>query len=73
MTPKAISEQDRGKFQRLCEVRGAAVEHARRAQQLSAERRGLITELIDLGYSQSDIAREVGASRQAVQKMASLR
>lgn len=73
MTAKTVTEQDRGKFHQLREVRIAALEHARRAQQLSTERRGLITELINLGYSQSDIAREMGVSRQAVQKMLSLR
>jgi predicted transcriptional regulator len=41
-------------------------------RELSAQRRALIAELLDAGYSQSDIAREMGVSRQAVQKMLTL-
>ncbi len=33
----------------------------------------MICELIEAGYSQSDIAREMGVSRQAVQKMLAMR
>ena len=39
------------------------------AQQLASERRGIIQSLIKDGYSQADIAREMGVTRQAVQKM----
>lgn len=69
MKPKQIDARDRATFQRLIEVRGAALEHARLAQQLSAERRQLIGQLVAAGYSQADIAREMGVTRQAVQKM----
>jgi DNA-directed RNA polymerase specialized sigma24 family protein len=69
MTPKAVADQDRDRFQRLTEVRAAALEHYLLAQQLSRQRRALITDLIDSGYSQADIAREMGVTRQAVQKM----
>jgi DNA-binding NarL/FixJ family response regulator len=54
---------------RLKEVRAAAVEHARRAQELARERRRLIESLLAAGLSQSDIARELGVTRQAIQKM----
>jgi len=54
---------------RLKDVRAAAVEHARIARELARERRRLIEELLAQGLSQSDIARELGVSRQAIQKM----
>ena len=60
-------------FRRLNEIRAEALEHARRARQLAAERRDLIRSLIDEGFSQADIAREMGVTRQAVQKMLACR
>ncbi|MEV6929274.1 TrfB-related DNA-binding protein [Dactylosporangium sp. NPDC051485] len=54
---------------RLKEVRAAAVEHARIARELARERRRLIEALLASGLSQSDIARELGVTRQAIQKM----
>jgi DNA-binding NarL/FixJ family response regulator len=71
MTPRSVDTKDRATFRRLNEVRAAALEHARLARQLSGQRKALIAELIDRGYSQSDIAREMGVTRQAVQKMLS--
>jgi DNA-directed RNA polymerase specialized sigma24 family protein len=59
-------------FQRLKEVRAQAIEHARTARRLAAERRELIQQLVDHGFSQADIARELGVSRQAIQKMLAL-
>lgn len=56
-------------FRRLEDVRAEALKHARLAQQLAAERRDLIRGLIEDGFSQADIARELGVSRQAIQKM----
>jgi DNA-directed RNA polymerase specialized sigma24 family protein len=56
-------------FQRLKEVRAEALEHARLARQLAAERREVIRALIAEGFSQADIARELGVTRQAIQKM----
>jgi transposase-like protein len=69
MTTRSIADRDRATFQRLNEVRAAALQHARRARELSAQRRALIEQLLDVGYSQSDVAREMGVTRQAVQKM----
>ncbi|MEV4510024.1 hypothetical protein AB0K00_13800 [Dactylosporangium sp. NPDC049525] len=60
---------DQALFRRLHEVRAEALHHARLAQQLSAERRGILQELIRNGHSQADLAREMGVTRQAVQKM----
>ncbi len=56
-------------FRRIKEVRARAIEHTMAARQLSAERRVLMEGLIADGVSQSEIARELGVSRQAVQKM----
>ena len=59
-------------FDRLRAIREQALEHARRAQQLAVERRDMIRAFIDQGFSQADIARELGVTRQAVQKMLSV-
>ncbi|MEV8569521.1 helix-turn-helix domain-containing protein [Streptomyces sp. NPDC051322] len=56
-------------FSRIKEVREQAIHHARLAQQFAAERRALMQGLIDHGLSQADIARELGVTRQAIQKM----
>jgi DNA-directed RNA polymerase specialized sigma24 family protein len=56
----------------LNEVRAEALEHTRLARQLAAERRDIIRGLIGAGFSQADLAREMGVTRQAVQKMLSL-
>jgi DNA-binding XRE family transcriptional regulator len=53
----------------LKEVRAAAIEHARRARELARERRRLIDVLLAEGFSQADLARELGVTRQAIQKM----
>ena len=59
-------------FRRIKDVRAEAIEHTRLARQLAAERRDLMQQLLDDGLSQADIARELGVSRQAIQKMMSL-
>jgi|HubBroStandDraft_3_1064219.scaffolds.fasta_scaffold799914_2 DNA-binding NarL/FixJ family response regulator len=69
MTPKQVAEQDKSKFQELHKVRAEAVDHYFKAIEFSKRRCALITELMGAGYSQSDIARELGVTRQAVQKM----
>ena len=63
--PSAYAEE----FRHLKEVRAQALEHYRLAQQLHADRRDLIRRLLGQGFSQAGIAREMGVSRQAVQKM----
>lgn len=55
-------------FDRLRQVRAEAIEHARNAQELAAERRELIRQLTADGFSQAEIARELGVTRQAIQK-----
>ena len=54
---------------RIKEVREQAIHHARLAQQFASERRDLMQSLIDQGVSRADIARELGVTRQAIQKM----
>lgn len=54
---------------RLKDVRLAALEHHRIAVRLARERREVIDELIAEGFSQADLARELGVTRQAIQKM----
>lgn len=69
MAPKEVAEQDRETFQRLHEVRAKAVDHFQQAVAYSRQRRLIITELMAAGYSQADIGREMGVTRQAVRKM----
>ena len=56
-------------LEELKRVRAAAIEHARAAQELSRQRRRLIDALLAEGFSQADLARELGVTRQAIQKM----
>jgi transcriptional regulator with XRE-family HTH domain len=56
-------------YARIKEVRGQAIEHACQARKLAAERRELMQSLTNDGLSQSDIARELGVTRQAIQKL----
>lgn len=58
-------------FVRIKEVRAQAIHHARLSQEFATQRRELMQGLIDQGVSQADIARELGVSRQAIQKMLS--
>jgi DNA-binding XRE family transcriptional regulator len=53
----------------LKRVRAAAIEHTMVARELAQERRRLIDVLLAEGFSQADLAREVGVTRQAIQKM----
>lgn len=70
---KPIQPEHRDTFDELKHVRLQALEHARVARDLSRRRAELIEELTSKGYAQADIARELGVSRQAIQKMASAR
>ena len=56
-------------FDRIKEVRAQAIHHTRLARQFAVQRRELMQGLLDQGVSQADIARELGVTRQAVQKM----
>lgn len=56
-------------IEELKQVRAVAIEHARVARELSRQRRRLIDALLAEGFSQADLARELGVTRQAIQKM----
>lgn len=56
---------------RIKEVRAQALEHTREAQR-AVERSDLMQSLIREGLSQAGIARELGVTRQAIQKMLSI-
>ena len=65
--PESAAEHEA--FRRLKEVRAQALEHFKMARLLHTQRRDLIRDLTADGFSQADIAREMGVSRQAIQKM----
>jgi DNA-binding NarL/FixJ family response regulator len=65
------SSDDQDTFAKLKKVRAEAIEHTKIARRLAVQRREIMLGLIDTGYSQADIARELGVSRQAIQKMLS--
>lgn len=67
--PPTVASKHEDSFRRIKEVRAQAIEHTRLARRLAAERRDLMRALMDEGVSQADIARELGVTRQAVQKM----
>lgn len=69
MVKYAESAADAELIERLQTVRTTALEHARAARELARERRQLIDALLAAGFSQSDLARELGVTRQAIQKM----
>lgn len=57
-------------IEELKRTRAAPIEQARAARELAQQRRRLIDVLLAEGFSQADLARELGVSRQAIQKMA---
>jgi DNA-binding transcriptional regulator LsrR (DeoR family) len=59
-------------YRQINKVRAEALEHTRLARELFRERQDLMRGLMEQGVSQADIAREMGVSRQAVQKMLAL-
>lgn len=50
-------------LEELKQVRAAAIEHARAARELSRQRRQLTGALLAEGFSQADLARELGVTR----------
>jgi transcriptional regulator with GAF, ATPase, and Fis domain len=69
MTRSTQSQEET--IERIKEVRAQAIEHTRQAREFAVERRDLMHGLIEDGWSQADIARELGVTRQAIQKMLS--
>jgi DNA-binding NarL/FixJ family response regulator len=62
----------REEFDELRRVKAEALSHWVKAQEFHQQRKVMMNELIAKGFSQADIARELGVSRQAVQKMLTL-
>jgi DNA invertase Pin-like site-specific DNA recombinase len=69
MSERASAPGHAETLRRIREVRAQAIEHTRLARRLAVERRDLMRSLIDDGVSQAEIARELGVTRQAIQKM----
>ena len=69
MGKKAETAEHQEMIAQLKEVRAAAIEAARRAVELALERRRIMEALLADGFSQADLARELGVTRQAIQKM----
>ena len=69
MTKQVETAEHQEMVARLTEVRAAAIEAARRMTELALERRRIMEELLAEGFSQADLARELGVTRQAIQKM----
>lgn len=66
--PKDLSAH-RETLDRIKQARDQALHHTRLAREFAAERRDLMQSLLTQGVTQSDIARELGVSRQSIQKM----
>jgi DNA-binding NarL/FixJ family response regulator len=64
---KAAARQET--IDRVRQARAEAIKHTMLAREFSAQRRELLRELIGNGMSQAEIAREIGVTRQAIQKM----
>jgi DNA-binding XRE family transcriptional regulator len=69
MSKQAETAEHQEMIARLKEVRAAAIEAARRMAELARERRRIMEALLAEGFSQADLARELGVTRQAIQKM----
>jgi DNA-binding NarL/FixJ family response regulator len=69
MASEKLTPENELALDRIREVRAEALKHVQLAQNLARERRDLIRSLIGEGLSQADIARQLGVSRQAIQKM----
>ena len=69
MSKHAETAEHQEMIVRLKEVRAAAIEAARRTAELARERRRIMEALLADGFSQADLARELGVTRQAIQKM----
>lgn len=69
MTDKGEPSPYESAIEQIKEARAQAIHHTRLARQFALERRDLMQGLLAQGVSQSDIARELGVTRQAIQKM----
>lgn len=62
----------KAEFDELRRIKAEALSHWVKAQEFHQQRKAMMKELIAQGFSQADIGRELGVSRQAVQKMLTL-
>ncbi len=69
MTAESDVPGYRSTIEQIREARAQAIHHTRLARQFAVQRRDLMQSLLARGVSQADIARELGVSRQAIQKM----
>jgi DNA-binding XRE family transcriptional regulator len=69
MGKQAETAEHQEMIAQLKEVRAAAIEAYRRTMELARERRRIMEALLAEGFSQADLARELGVTRQAIQKM----
>jgi transcriptional regulator with GAF, ATPase, and Fis domain len=69
MVKRIESEAHAELLDNLKQVRAAAIEHTLAAREFARQRRRLIDALLAEGFSQADLARELGVTRQAIQKM----
>ena len=66
---KPTSEAHVAAFDRVRQVGSEAVDHEKAVRNLLVQRRDLLRALGDEGFSQADMARELGVTRQVLQKM----
>jgi ribosome-binding protein aMBF1 (putative translation factor) len=69
MGKQAETAEEHEMLARLKQVRAAAIAAARQTAELARERRRIMEALLAGGFSQADLARELGVTRQAIQKM----
>jgi DNA-binding XRE family transcriptional regulator len=63
------SPKQKALLSELKQVRAAAIEHTRAARELARQRGQIIDALQAEGFTQADLARELGVTRQAIQKI----
>ncbi len=69
MVKNIETEAQAALLEELKQVRKSTVEHYFKALELARQRRKLIEAFLADGFSQADVGRELGVTRQAIQKM----
>jgi predicted DNA-binding protein YlxM (UPF0122 family) len=69
MVKNIETEAQSALLEELKQVRASTVEHYFKALELARRRRKLIEAFLADGFSQADVGRELGVTRQAIQKM----
>ncbi|MGH9020915.1 MAG: helix-turn-helix domain-containing protein [Acidimicrobiales bacterium] len=68
MVKNIETQEQAARLQELKRVRAEALEHFYAAVEFARQRRKIIEAFLADGFSQADVAREMGVSRQAIQK-----